>query len=623
MGIFYHPPPHVQPGPVNSTPPIPHVAIQAQGDQPPRRQVASAMMMVAVLASWPTDLEPRLQSPNNSRVQSAQNIPAPPVTFVPYTRPRYDVYTLNQDAYTVELVQSYVVAQVDSDQPPRQFALSPPNVTITQRSWEPEPPLSARLPQTAAWNVPSSGKVPFVSLRPAILEAWADSYSRSTPPVRIAPLTLIYGDPPVPQPPLAVRVLLQVVSTWVQTWEAQSAPKNAGWNVPPTLISLPHVDLPKSIWTAWEPPWIQPPRPVSIAPLTLTYGDQPVPKSPLAQSTLLSVVALWQQSWTAQTASPQASWNVPPVLVVLPRVELPRAIWAAWEPPFVAPPRPVSIAPLTLSYGAQPTPQAPLSIPKIVQAVAAWTETWTSQSAAPQAGWNVPPLLVVLPRVELPRSIWTAWEPPWIQPPQPVSIAPLTYPSSIRPIPQPPISTGTLTRIVATWEKTWGAQSARVSAAWDIYIPPIPVIALVIERTGSYIPLIEKTGELDLMARIVNYGGDETLFIGEDKILDLEVLDRSNVPVNVAGMVFRFVVRLRDNSSDPTLLNEVATVVGVYNGVRSVNTQRLRVLLTAANMNTFEARAYRHSWKRMDSGSSTVAARGDFYPQRATANITP
>lgn len=660
MGHFYNPHQPSQ-GPTNSTPPIPHATIPPQGDQPPRRQAATAMMMVAVLASWPADLEPRLQPPNNQRVQSAQNIPPPPVvTVVPYTRPPYNIYALNDEPYRVEVVSTYVQTPSNPDPPPRQSALSPQNVTITQVAWQPDPPTPQRRlpsvvgvfpassqpqpqstlsalelvqivnawtqnydPQSApksAWNAPVLARVPYSPPPASIWRSWDSPDVRPPDPVRIAPLTLVYGDAPAPRSPLSVSGSVRTAGTWEQTWESQSAPDNAGWNVPPILISLPHIDLPKSIWTSWEPAWVQPPRPVSIAPLTLTYGTQPQPKAPLALPTMMAAMASWQEAWSAQTAAPQASWNVPPILVVLPRVELPRAIWTAWEPPFVAPPRPVSVAPLTLSYGAQPTPQAPLSVSKIVQAVAAWTESWPAQSANPSAGWNVPPVLVVLPRVELPRSIWTSWEPPWIQPPQPVSIAPLTLPSAVRPTPQKPISVQMLTQVVSTWEKIWGAQHSPYSAAWDVYVP---VTAEIIEKTGSYIPLIEKTGELDVMARTVNYGGDETLFIGEDKILDLEVLNNADIPVNVAGMMFRFVVRLRDNSSDPVLLNELATVVGVYNGIRAVNTQRVRVTLTATMMNAFDARAYRHSWKRMDTGSETVTARGDFYPQRATANTTP
>src|SRR6185295_16431127 len=68
MGIFYHPP---QPPTANTagTPPEPHVPIGTQGAQPPR--YTTAVMMVAVLASWPADLEPRLARPNNQQQRIA------------------------------------------------------------------------------------------------------------------------------------------------------------------------------------------------------------------------------------------------------------------------------------------------------------------------------------------------------------------------------------------------------------------------------------------------------------------------------------------------------------------------------------------------------------------------
>ncbi|CAB4190392.1 hypothetical protein UFOVP1196_55 [uncultured Caudovirales phage] len=34
---------------------------------------------------------------------------------------------------------------------------------------------------------------------------------------------------------------------------------------------------------------------------------------------------------------------------------------------------------------------------------------------------------------------------------------------------------------------------------------------------------------------------------------------------------------------------------------------------------SIKARTYRHSWKRMDDGSETVLAYGNFVPQKATA----
>src|SRR5438105_1125357 len=91
MGIFYNPPP---PPTANNagTPPERHVPIGTQGNQPPR--YTTALMVAAVLASWPADLEPRLSRPNDQRQKIApltltygqQPVPAGPITVPEYTQ---------------------------------------------------------------------------------------------------------------------------------------------------------------------------------------------------------------------------------------------------------------------------------------------------------------------------------------------------------------------------------------------------------------------------------------------------------------------------------------------------------------------------------------------------------
>lgn len=121
------------------------------------------------------------------------------------------------------------------------------------------------------------------------------------------------------------------------------------------------------------------------------------------------------------------------------------------------------------------------------------------------------------------------------------------------------------------------------------------------------------------MATNVNIGGDGSLFVGEDKTLDLEVLDTAGVPVNIATWAMVFDVRDRDNSPDPPKLTKIPTVIGVYNATRANNTQRARVILTDSELNTVIAKTYRQSWKRTDDGFETVLLYGNFAPQKATA----
>lgn len=123
-------------------------------------------------------------------------------------------------------------------------------------------------------------------------------------------------------------------------------------------------------------------------------------------------------------------------------------------------------------------------------------------------------------------------------------------------------------------------------------------------------------------ATTVTIGGEGTLFVGEDKIVELELVDdpdaASPVPVNMAGWEVLFDVRSKDASST-AIFTKTAAIVGIYNAVRASNTQRARVTLTDTEMNTVKQKTYRHSWKRMDDGVETVLARGPFTPEKATA----
>jgi hypothetical protein len=121
------------------------------------------------------------------------------------------------------------------------------------------------------------------------------------------------------------------------------------------------------------------------------------------------------------------------------------------------------------------------------------------------------------------------------------------------------------------------------------------------------------------MALDATIGGDGLLFVGEDKIFKLELLDASDVPVDMTGWTLLFDVRVKDKTPDPALISKTPMITGVYNAVRATNTQRAVVTVTDTDMNLLKARTYRHSWKRMDDGSETVLAWGDFVVQKATA----
>lgn len=466
MGIFQHTPlpPIVSSA---STPPLPHDPIPAQGDQPPRRSIAA--FMAAVVASWPLAVGPILDRPNQEQVKiapltlvyGAQPIPVGPVSVARYHQ--------------------------------------------LSTSWPPD-------------------------LDPTLK---APAY----PTIKIAPLTLVYGAQPTPSGPVSVTEYVQLVAMWQVTWDAQTAPKNAAFNVPPILSVVPYRPLSAGILGSWEPPWVSPPRPVSIVTLSLPTGTAPVPSGPIAPVELYTIVsawpmgvgpllpyapprtagvtsqpradqppiagpmapiefwevnAAWQVTWDAQTYSKNAGWNVPPILSAVVYAPLPRLIWTAWEPPFIAPPRPVSIVTLTLPTGQQPQPQSALAPYKLIRIAGMWTEVWDAQTAAPSAGWNVPPLVVRVPFSVLPRLIWTAWEPPFIAPPRPVIVAPLTLPTGVQPPPISPLALSKILLAVQLWEQKWGAQSAYPNAATNL---PITRIDSVVRMTNDSVTFNTFSGD--------------------------------------------------------------------------------------------------------------------------------
>jgi hypothetical protein len=137
------------------------------------------------------------------------------------------------------------------------------------------------------------------------------------------------------------------------------------------------------------------------------------------------------------------------------------------------------------------------------------------------------------------------------------------------------------------------------------------------------------------MALLSTIGGNGTLFIGEDKTLYLELLQPqfdvngallspgpTSVPVDMTGFAIVFDVRVLDTSTDPPIFLISAGLTGAYNAVRSVNTQRMQVVLTDDLLNTINAtpKGYRYSWKRTDEALETILAWGPFMPQKATAD---
>jgi len=123
------------------------------------------------------------------------------------------------------------------------------------------------------------------------------------------------------------------------------------------------------------------------------------------------------------------------------------------------------------------------------------------------------------------------------------------------------------------------------------------------------------------MATEVTIGGNGELFADEDKTFLLQVPE-----TDIAGWTIVFDVRDKDNSPTALLLKS-ATVTGVWNADKTQSTQRAVVAVSSEEMHQFKgsnlpdgAKTYRHSWKRTTTNQETVLSRGDFLPEKATAD---
>jgi hypothetical protein len=184
-------------------------------------------------------------------------------------------------------------------------------------------------PDNAAWNAPSVAILAHTPLPALIWTAWEPPPPLPVRPIQIATLTLPTGVTPVPSGPLSVSKLTPLVATWAQSWDAQTAPKNAAWNVP-ALPLVAHTPIPGLIWTAWDPPPPLPVRPVTIAPLTLVYGMPPRPRGPIVPATWAVILRdNPAPDWSAQAQPPSIIWTIPPGVPAVPRIAPLARSWSA------------------------------------------------------------------------------------------------------------------------------------------------------------------------------------------------------------------------------------------------------------------------------------------------------
>jgi hypothetical protein len=301
-----------------------------------------------------------------------------------------------------------------------------------------------------------------VTLLVGLVLAWpAENTPLPQPPPQrsyLAPLSLTYGQQPPSQGPLSVEDYLAIRGTWAEDKEPPPPQLPARRFIAPLTLAYGSQPPPAGplavedfgvIRAAWPDnfaPAPQHPSTAYVAPLALVYGSQPPPAGPLAPEDLLAIGAWPAAWWPAQGAQPSAAWNVPAAPTgdaPPPTGALALGILAAWQPPFVAPPPLVRVAPLTLVYGAAPPIAGPLATEELTAILA-----WQPQLVGPPALVKlVPPSIdAPTPYRRDPSGLVAAWQAPFI------------LPASARPLVQG------VTPFVAAPSCPWGA----ILAAWDI-----------------------------------------------------------------------------------------------------------------------------------------------------------
>lgn len=120
------------------------------------------------------------------------------------------------------------------------------------------------------------------------------------------------------------------------------------------------------------------------------------------------------------------------------------------------------------------------------------------------------------------------------------------------------------------------------------------------------------------MAKEITIGGGGTLFIGEDKVLRIPIVDDAGAAQDITGWTIKFVVRKTDKSTT-ALISKTATIDGVFSP--TANPLRAQITLSDDDLAVTvftKAGTYRHSWKRDEGGVETLLAYGPFEIERAT-----
>lgn len=136
------------------------------------------------------------------------------------------------------------------------------------------------------------------------------------------------------------------------------------------------------------------------------------------------------------------------------------------------------------------------------------------------------------------------------------------------------------------------------------------------------------------MAFEASIGGSGSLMLGEDKTLNIEVInadlaafdpedETTWVPKDITGFTLTFIVRNQQSATGTALATKSGSVSGTYNASRSVNTQRAVVAIADTDFisesgGLIPPGTTYYSLNRTDAGAETVLVFGEFIVQETT-----
>lgn len=325
----------------------------AYGQQPPNVGPLPRVQAQTIIASWPDAGEPRLQFKNQQ----------------PERR------------YIVALSLVY------GQQPPIAGPLSVQEMAIARTSWEPPFQFPQELEGIAAVYIPPvvNNPPPFSPQQHVVRFAWEPPFVYPESEANSAG----WNVPVVAQSYLGPnQVPWWIGASWRDPlldiqYSGGFVPSAAVGDQPPVVGSLSATEMAIARWS-WEPARPEPPALIKVAPLTLAYGQQAPNVGPLPQLVYIvaQTPAIW---WPSQSEPDNAHWNVPVVSAYAAYTRQQDAIVRAWLVDWSAQSE-ADTAGWNFPPAVVNNPPTFARLQFQVLAPAIW---WPSQSASPNASWNI------------------------------------------------------------------------------------------------------------------------------------------------------------------------------------------------------------------------------------------